>query len=154
MTLSTHDLTRRSTTYPIKLSHVGHLSTHDLTRRSTRSTAMQRSTVMPFNSRPHTEVDHCELFGFDNTEHFQLTTSHGGRRNRLHQMENVLSFNSRPHTEVDHCAHENQTGTNSFNSRPHTEVDEGAMRLLYNCFYFQLTTSHGGRRSDPSSFGQ
>ena len=55
--LSTHDLTRRST----GLKGIGNLcivlSTHDLTRRST---LVDNNTVyftIPFNSRPHTEVD-------------------------------------------------------------------------------------------------
>ena len=55
--ISTHDLTRRSTTFLSKQRIPLHISTHDLTRRSTFC-----SSVFP-----------------DWAETFQLTTSQGGR---------------------------------------------------------------------------
>ena len=77
------------------------LSTHDLTRRSTRRETRRNFPVSSFNSRPHKEVDRSGLpegirgtlsthdltrrstiaFKEDDTLlAFQLTTSQGGRR--------------------------------------------------------------------------
>ena len=76
--ISTHDLTRRSTSCCIPSITVLIISTHDLTRRST--------TV--FADPPN-----CTLF--------QLTTSQGGRLLPYRLNPNALHFNSRPHKEVD-----------------------------------------------------
>ena len=77
-TLSTHDLTRRSTALGSVRAFELVLSTHDLTRRST----------MPQRSEITTTI-------------FQLTTSHGGRPFSRSMPASSASFNSRPHTEVD-----------------------------------------------------
>ena len=78
-----------------------------------------------FNSRPHTEVDSLKLF-IINPEH---------------------SFNSRPHTEVDSrsfvrflCAED--LSTHDLTRRSTVLLDP--VRLLF--WFFQLTTSHGGRQ--------
>ena len=76
--ISTHDLTRRSTSCCIPSITVLIISTHDLTRRST--------TV--FADPPN-----CTLF--------QLTTSQGGRLLPYRLNPTALHFNSRPHKEVD-----------------------------------------------------
>ena len=55
--LSIHDLTRRSTQIPIQIVDKAILSIHDLTRRSTAETVMTVKYHLPFNSRPHKEVD-------------------------------------------------------------------------------------------------
>ena len=99
--LSTHDLTQRSTLTDTCCPSVRDLSTHDLTQRSTKGRCIQmvtlffqlttsrrgrlRSTsllslLIPFNSRPHAEVDVPD-----------------GSSLRL-----IRTFNSRPHAEVDY----------------------------------------------------
>ena len=55
--LSIHDLTRRSTTTARFQSIQTVLSIHDLTRRSTGSVTGLYMRYLPFNSRPHKEVD-------------------------------------------------------------------------------------------------
>ena len=55
------------------------LSIHDLTRRSTSVMKKTTQTMIPFNSRPHEEVDGCNM---------ELTYK-------------TKTFNSRPHEEVD-----------------------------------------------------
>ena len=54
--LSIHDLTRRSTTSGVLFAQVIDLSIHDLTRRSTSLLSLIL-VLIPFNSRPHEEVD-------------------------------------------------------------------------------------------------
>ena len=99
--ISTHDLTRRSTSYhalflfrcsifQLTTSQGGRptvakqkayneiISTHDLTRRST------------------SRQDFYFLYTL-----FQLTTSQGGRLSRLLMIIWIAYFNSRPHKEVD-----------------------------------------------------
>ena len=55
--LSTHDLTQRSTSPDPADSMAPDLSTHDLTQRSTESSKRSLSFCKTFNSRPHAEVD-------------------------------------------------------------------------------------------------
>ena len=55
--LSTHDLTRRSTSLEELKADADPLSTHDLTRRSTICMHNLLYYIVSFNSRPHTEVD-------------------------------------------------------------------------------------------------
>ena len=55
--LSTHDLTRRSTCRSRNNPKKEDLSTHDLTRRSTIWLHDCDRVTIPFNSRPHKEVD-------------------------------------------------------------------------------------------------
>ena len=77
--ISTHDLTRRSTSGCTCPDFQKRISTHDLTRRSTRYT-----------------------LAVDRRASFQLTTSQGGRRLAFAIRTLAIShFNSRPHKEVD-----------------------------------------------------
>ena len=55
--LSTHDLTKRSTCHISSSATDPYLSTHDLTKRSTPPCYNSISVGIPFNSRPHEEVD-------------------------------------------------------------------------------------------------
>ena len=99
------------------------LSTHDLTRRSTLLLHNLPALDIPFNSRPHKEVD----------------------MPRYTEMPGYTAFNSRPHKEVDMSEEEAKkmvelsthdltrrstlafrhllSRSQSFNSRPHKEVD-------------------------------
>ena len=100
--VSTHDLTKRSTHHLSNTDHIDRVSTHDLSKRSTvgtigRKTAVAfqlttsrrgrhtpgRSFFSPttsFNSRPHEEVDWSSFNALPMAEKFQLTTSRRGRR--------------------------------------------------------------------------
>ena len=77
-TISTHDLTKRSTMACNLYNNDGYISTHDLTKRST----------FKIN----------QLIGDDT---FQLTTSRRGRLQITINKNVSLYFNSRPHEEVD-----------------------------------------------------
>ena len=55
--ISTHDLTRRSTGDVSDADQRINISTHDLTRRSTVWTFIGYRLKIYFNSRPHEEVD-------------------------------------------------------------------------------------------------
>ena len=100
--LSIHDLTRRSTEHTGHHRGVADLSIHDLTRRSTDWCSGHRPQIIPFNSRPHKEVDSSGLSvcaiqnlsihdltrrSTSTSGHtwsiwpFQFTTSQGGRQN-------------------------------------------------------------------------
>ena len=120
--ISTHDLTRRSTTaislksqciaFQLTTSQGGRqwgsiekmitfiISTHDLTRRSTKVCIASL------------------VFGS-----FQLTTSQGGRRRGCPSSGRETYFNSRPHKEVDRLHTSAKRLRSYFNSRPHKEVD-------------------------------
>ena len=121
--LSIHDLTRRSTSGTDAEIHIYELSIHDLTRRSTNRSTDAITLSMPFNSRPHKEVDLCfcdvlALLGLSihdltrrSTSDYNYTdtsqklsihdlTRRSTHRTRLH-MRCCASFNSRPHKEVD-----------------------------------------------------
>ena len=77
--VSTHDLTKRSTvTYTYKADSEL-VSTHDLTKRSTFVLLVSTRCMACFNSRPHEEVDRTDTY-------------------RLFFQQ---CFNSRPHEEVD-----------------------------------------------------
>ena len=79
--LSTHDLTKRSTCRLIwVLFHQTDLSTHDLTKRSTHTRSEIADCLKPFNSRPHEEVDDTTSLISKYNSSFQLTTSRRGRR--------------------------------------------------------------------------
>ena len=121
------------------------LSTHDLTKRSTVSSSLRRTVSVSFNSRPHEEVDlifSCKLlrtFPFNSRPHEEV--DHLGGNTRPQERP----FNSRPHEEVDsfpspyisgsilstHDLTKRSTRRTSqkesirgtFNSRPHEEVD-------------------------------
>ena len=100
------------------------LSIHDLTRRSTQIFYLSLSLQLPFNSRPHKEVDLYSRMGEDVQYFFQFTTSQGGRPPQTEQQGHWYNpFNSRPHKEVDGKNALLRTLLNPFNSRPHKEVD-------------------------------
>ena len=143
--ISTHDLTRRSTSHQAAHPTFCIISTHDLARRSTRDGEEPK--------RAHL---------------FQLTTSQGGRPEwRLEKIgKSSLSthdlarrstlaivrdeqvcyyFNSRPHEEVDLVLVENDHLYWYFNSRPREEVDISNLKKAILTNTFQLTTSRGGR---------
>ena len=84
------------------------LSIHDLTRRSTVTSFFVIIVMLPFNSRPHKEVD-CPA-----------ATSEAVNN----------PFNSRPHKEVDVFFQILCSIPQSFNSRPHKEVDPPEYQLL------------------------
>ena len=123
--ISTHDLTRRSTSvsltfffpenvFQLTTSRGGRrnrdslrdmrslISTHDLTRRSTRNRTEFTTRSRNFNSRPHEEVD----------------------SKRQRRKKSVRNFNSRPHEEVDLQRWSKGSYYGHFNSRPHEEVDQ------------------------------
>ena len=139
--VSTHDLTKRSTMSEVYTPTDQAVSTHDLTKRSTSVPAVMLLTASRFNSRPHEEVD------------------------RLVQTPCNCSFcfNSRPHEEVDnplrypwpcvivstHDLTKRSTAfafidvltASGFNSRPHEEVDRvvGAFKSLKSVSTHDLT---------------
>ena len=93
--LSTHDLTRRSTSWKQSNNPMLCLSTHDLTRRSTVIAETEKPGFLSFNSRPHTEVDASRDFVRSFSVVFQLTTSHGGRR--LFRLLSILRYHLSTH---------------------------------------------------------
>ena len=175
------------------------LSTHDLTQRSTEHLQMQDEKIDTFNSRPHAEVDKLRIMvmksccSFNSRPHaevdqygtlwrcvkgsFQLTTSRRGRP--FHPRgapQHTHSFNSRPHAEVDRphknrlthgilSTHDltqrstltwitNDDLSESFNSRPHAEVDKHQKTImlkeetLSTHDLTQRSTFYRGGRSD------
>ena len=56
------------------------LSIHDLTRRSTAPTTIESNQYFSFNSRPHEEVDNSSFLFSSVMSFFQFTTSRGGRQ--------------------------------------------------------------------------
>ena len=123
MSISTHDLTKRSTLKECVEQGGVLISTHDLTKRSTR--LLRESLLMIML--------------------FQLTTSRRGRQKSAEYWSINTHFNSRPHEEVDckkgvtwkpsvistHDLTKRSTyrlclytlRQRYFNSRPHEEVD-------------------------------
>ena len=104
MSISTHDLTKRSTPFEGKIpvsesfqlatSGGGRISirgiimatdisTHDLTKRSTIRAGDWKSYQLNFNSRPHEEVDLRLVRETLQYILFQLTTSRRGRHSRF-----------------------------------------------------------------------
>ena len=79
ITISTHDLTKRSTEHIKQIKNGLKISTHDLTKRSTGDSLYDYTGRLHFNSRPHEEVDlKPTIISFL-----------------------LMYFNSRPHEEVD-----------------------------------------------------
>ena len=106
---------------------------------------------------------------------FQLTTSQGGRQpGNITAWRIAWTFNSRPHKEVDILSLTITEKLSTFNSRPHKEVDMDMG--VYQCnqglsthdltrrstnpflyissyiWFFQLTTSQGGRRKSTNKY--
>ena len=77
--ISTHDLTRRSTSAKCGVEVVRKISTHDLTRRSTvcRPTRDSLQRISTHDLTRRSTHFKCHIHGFFI---FQLTTSQGGRR--------------------------------------------------------------------------
>ncbi len=196
---STHDLTKRSTSVFLPTTVIASLqlttsrrgrrqicavdvfhSSLQLTtsRRGRRDPRIHRLHRLPFNSRPHEEVD----IGWT-TIHIiqltlQLTTSRRGRQvlpdmtelerepsthdltkrstnRREIVIDYICTFNSRPHEEVDLSRMFPAHGIRSFNSRPHEEVDSLCSYIVTLSGSLQLTTSRRGRHimhNYPSPF--
>ena len=147
--LSTHDLTRRSTTpmlasspivpFQLTTSQGGRqpawnaskpdriLSTHDLTRRSTTIPMTSSYLVKTFNSRPHKEVDGIQPCFHKHHYAFQLTTSQGGRPDPEAVRAEIAGLSTHDLT------------------RRSTQLDI----LIVRPRIFQLTTSQGGRPIYP-----
>ena len=166
------------------------LSTHDLTRRSTSGTTLPQKHLLSFNSRPHKEVDpdktsDGDVFPpFNSRPHkevdyphfpscyslciFQLTTSQGGRRKYLYfESDNVTIFQ----LTTSQGGRRNQCGSRSYKyilsthdltrrSTRRQDVIDYVVNLsthdltrrstlnsssMYLDSFFQLTTSQGGR---------
>ena len=88
---------------PLRLTTMQRLniSTHDLTRRSTTRGQERNSEDIHFNSRPHKEVDelplakHVRIIYFNSRPHKEVDDE------LLSISPNRTDFNSRPHKEVD-----------------------------------------------------
>ena len=100
-TVSTHDLTKRSTDVVLLFDSGYIVSTHDLTKRSTTATrgVLTRIAVSTHDlTKRSTSQDFTSIWKM---QEFQLTTSRRGRRCNLLFLFPCRSFNSRPHEEVD-----------------------------------------------------
>ena len=143
--ISTHDLTKRSTTQKQQqqICRAFQLTT---SRRGRRWISSPRLQQEHFNSRPHEEVDPVVAATCEIAVSFQLTTSRRGRPGArsyifwcrvisTHDLTkrstcrtaytcgHGLYFNSRPHEEVDRLTSDPEIRYTHFNSRPHEEVD-------------------------------
>ena len=152
LTISTHDLTRRSTCSKCGRRVPTGISTHDLTRRSTAIYAIIEVAIFYFNSRPHKEVDPAATIDYflwicisthDLTrrstkvvetsiagETFQLTTSQGGRPVCCNT--NFAHLPISTHDLTRRSTVVRGSGINLriyFNSRPHKEVDGPALSV-------------------------
>ena len=112
------------------------ISTHDLTKRSTSRIGSPLESSKYFNSRPHEEVDNSERSVKTSVKKFQLTTSRRGRPNMSSHIRSMRSFQlttSRRGRHISIIFHINDT---YFNSRPHEEVDRKFNAVLYIQNYF------------------
>ena len=122
--VSTHDLTKRSTHHLSNTDHIDRVSTHDLSKRSTVGTIGRKTAVA-----------------------FQLTTSRRGRRRSKEHQTRFANVST-------HDLTKRSTGPaltpcqwqKSFNSRPHEEVDSSPAPPNPSPTVFQLTTSRRGRQ--------
>ena len=145
--LSIHDLTRRSTAIGLSGGNVPYLSIHDLTRRSTAGFRNRSFSALPFNSRPHKEVDNESGASDCIGNYFQFTTSQGGRLSpppfspfgiplSIHDLTRRSTFRSgafamRACLSIHDLTRRSTLSPLSsflhdrpFNSRPHKEVDK------------------------------
>ena len=122
------------------------VSTHDLTKRSTTQQGLQNHLRFPFQLTTSRRGRHGYLSQWPLSRMFQLTTSRRGRRWHIRQRTDVkrvsthdltkrsthsrmsllpsqICFNSRPHEEVDDAERAAEKKAICFNSRPHEEVD-------------------------------
>ena len=143
-TISTHDLTKRSTEtyFGCTISGVFQLTT---SRRGRRLLREESRHNCHFNSRPHEEVDNCNRYNFLS---IRISTHDLTKRSTIIQSGfplQITYFNSRPHEEVDVYLMQYETESQAFqlttsrrgrllllyhvyvnkyfNSRPHEEVD-------------------------------
>ena len=123
LSISTHDLTRRSTlvvevvqqfqmAFQLTTSQGGrrvflllyhvivNISTHDLTRRSTKSQKAIKG-VLVISTHDLTRRSTLCFYVLFLVKKFQLTTSQGGRPGIESEKSDYYNFNSRPHKEVD-----------------------------------------------------
>ena len=145
LSLSTHDLTRRSTSATSSQVYIFDLSTHDLTRRSTRLHHRVELELISFNSRPHKEVDLAELADLPV---FFLSTHDLTRRSTVAYLKKKYSISLSTHDLTRRSTYHPVTllqFLGSFNSRPHKEVDMVDALERGSTSVFQLTTSQGGR---------
>ena len=122
------------------------LSIHDLTRRSTLILFFLRQiSVFQFTTshggRPALGIKS------PSREAFQFTTSHGGRPRSLRYIQPYTQLSIHDLTRRStHTTAPAIALMRTFNSRPHTEVDTAPISLAVCSAVFQFTTSHGGRR--------
>ena len=142
--ISTHDLTKRSTSFRLTNVCTYPISPHDLTKRSTKSCP---SAIASVNISTHDLTKRSTFFTRDQLAAvlFQLTTSRRGRRVRIFCILNRTYFNSRPHEEVDTVTVQNAAiiviSTHDLTKRSTRNHPCPCLgRLL-----FQLTTSRRGR---------
>ena len=130
---------------PFMVLYTNCLSIHDLTRRSTVLAVSALAVPLPFNSRPHTEVDSLHLYYsiYTYLSIHDLTRRSTVAHNAIRKCINLSIHDlTRRSTHLQSgCASENQLS----NSRPHTEVDLFCQSTHFSAFFFQFTTSHGGR---------
>ena len=130
---------------PFMVLYTNCLSIHDLTRRSTVLAVSALAVPLPFNSRPHTEVDSLHLYYsiYTYLSIHDLTRRSPVAHNAIRKCINLSIHDlTRRSTHLQSgCASENQLSIHdltrrstcsvrvliflpsSFNSRPHTEVD-------------------------------
>ena len=100
LSLSIHDLTRRSTALKRSIKKFYSLSIHDLTRRSTHIYSISvGKPVFQFTTSQGGRLLASARIAEEGG--FQFTTSQGGRRCPDSGHQARPSFNSRPHKEVD-----------------------------------------------------
>ena len=80
---------------------VSSISTHDLTRRSTTFPQQDYAILLLFQLTTSHGGRQFQTAILKKRIGFQLTTSHGGRPKRVGMGGGIANFNSRPHTEVD-----------------------------------------------------
>ena len=121
-----------------------HISTHDLTRRSTTSNLIQFDLFIFQLTTSQGGRPFGRIRSASTTSPFQLTTSQGGRRNDSRSYIREEHFNSRPHKEVDteliQTLGELDISTHDLTRRSTMKIIKYGNRKL-----FQLTTSRGGR---------
>ena len=122
------------------------LSTHDLTRRSTRISHICHTFARSFNSRPHKEVDWIGKTISMTQSSFQLTTSQGGRLNSIPPPVTALSFQLTTSQGGRHAAAGLKQAAEVFQLTTSQGGRQESGWRKWKKRSFQLTTSQGGRR--------
>ena len=131
---------------PCHIIGISNISTHDLTKRSTTAPQQLQPNHSHFNSRPHEEVDHTRhntkllQFHFNSRPHEEVDL-HRQCKRTIHTY-----FNSRPHEEVDQGQVLKWALDFVFQLTTSQGGRHSANIHLAPHFLFQLTTSQGGRR--------